>query len=57
MPTRKTNVQIILEKQNRNAGDHRPKATGKPTRNPAWRPQPNGLTRDELRRIVLDTIG
>ena len=26
-------------------------------RAPVWRPQPSGLTRAELRQIVLDTLG
>jgi hypothetical protein len=28
-----------------------------PPRKPVWRPQPIGLTRDELRAIVADMLG
>jgi hypothetical protein len=28
-----------------------------PSRKPEWRPQPIGLTRNELREIVADIIG
>lgn len=39
--------------------NHRPRTkSGFKTQRPAvWRPQPSSLTRDELRQIVLDTLG
>lgn len=30
---------------------------GTTNRPPVWQPQPTGLTRDEIRRIVLEMIG
>lgn len=33
------------------------KVTAKVASLPVWRPQPSGLTRAELRRIVLETLG
>lgn len=35
----------------------RTKSGLKTQRPPVWRPQPSSLTRDELRQIVLDTLG
>lgn len=30
---------------------------GTTNRKPVWQPQPTGLTRDEIRRIVIEMIG
>jgi hypothetical protein len=36
---------------------HHPKTKDISPRPPVWRPQPIGLTRDELRAIVADMLG
>jgi hypothetical protein len=48
-------VKILVSKsqtQTRHQANH-----SKPSRKPEWRPQPIGLTRNELREIVADMIG
>ncbi len=40
-----------------NQGRRGQSAAKTPPRASEWRPQPVGLTRDELRRIVIDQLG
>ena len=41
----------VHQKTNRRAKDTRP------ARQPVWRPEPIGLTREEVRAIVADMLG
>ena len=50
-------MQVIMTQQHQDLQGQRRKKAAKPRKLPAWRPEPNGLSRDELRRIVLDTLG
>jgi hypothetical protein len=48
-------VNVTHSTQNTKTNNRQPKETL--PRPPVWRPQPIGLTRDELRAIVADMIG
>lgn len=55
-PTVGTMSHVIETKTNET--HHRRSQSATKTQRPAvWRPQASGLTRDELRQIVLETLG
>ncbi len=49
---------LQVTKAKTNDTDHRRAKSGSKAQcPPVWRPEASGLTRDELRQIVLDTLG
>ncbi|WP_375458598.1 hypothetical protein [uncultured Enterovirga sp.] len=55
-PTVGTMLQVTKAKTN-DTDHRRAKSGSKAQCPPVWRPEASGLTRDELRQIVLDTLG
>lgn len=47
----------VTDTKTQDSHTRRTKSGSKIQRPPVWRPQPSSLTRDELRQIVLDTLG
>ena len=49
-------ILVTKNQATRKPGNHRP-TEAKAVVVPAWAPQPDRLTREEIRRIVIDQIG